>query len=141
MTFSSADEATLRGMVPDMEAAWQTGDAAAYSAQFISDADHVNAYGMWWRGRGEIAEGIGFALNVIYADNPISARDVEVTALGDDQAVVQYRWRLGPYADPDGTGYADPQGRITQVLVRTSEGWRIRFFQSTFINPNVPQSR
>ena len=141
MTFSSADETTLRAMVSDMEAAWRARDAGAYAGQFTADAEHINAYGMWWRGADEIAEGISFALNVIYPDNPISARDVLVTPLDDDLAVVQYRWRLSPYADPDGTRYADPGGRVTQVLARAPGGWRIRFFQSTFINLSAPHTR
>lgn len=137
MTFTPADETELRDMVSAMEAAWRTHDASGYAAQFTTDAEHINAYGMWWRGRGEIAGGIGFALTIVYPDNPILARDVLVTPMGQDTAVVQYHWRLGPYSDPDGAHHADPEGRIIQVVVRMAEGWRIRFFQSTFIKPAV----
>jgi uncharacterized protein (TIGR02246 family) len=73
---SPSDEAELRAMIPAMEAAWRSHDAGAYAAQFTPDAEHVNAYGMWWRGRAEIGE-----------------------------------------------------------------GWRIRYFQSTFVNPGVPHAR
>jgi uncharacterized protein (TIGR02246 family) len=124
-----------------MEAAWRARDAEAYAGQFTEDAEHINAYGMWWRGRREIAEGIGFALNVVYRDNPIVARDVSLIPLGEDVALVQYRWRLNPYADPDGAQHDDPEGRVTQVVVRVARGWRIRAFQSTFINPNIPRGR
>ncbi|WP_260596601.1 SgcJ/EcaC family oxidoreductase [Sphingomonas endolithica] len=138
---SSQDVAAIEAMVPAMAAAWRTHDAAAYARQFVPDAEHINAYGMWWRGRYEIEQGIAFALTRIYADNPIVASDVTVSAVTPKVAILQYRWRLKPYSDPDGTRYADPQGRVTDVLVRTKEGWRIRNFQSTFINPKVPQPR
>ena len=138
---STGDVAELENMVPAMEAAWRTGDAASYAAQFTVDAEHVNAYGMWWHGRDEIFDGIGFALSQIYPTNQITTSEFAVEALSPDIAVVRYRWRLQPYSDPDGTHYADPQGRIINVLVKRSDGWRIRFFQSTFINPAVPHAR
>jgi uncharacterized protein (TIGR02246 family) len=138
---SPEDVAAIEAMVPAMEAAWRTHNAAAYVGQFVPDAEHINAYGMWWRGRDEIEQGIAFALTRIYPDNPIVASDVTVSAVAPKVAVLQYRWRLKPYSDPDGTRYADPQGRVTDILVRTDGGWRIRNFQSTFINPKVPQPR
>ncbi|WP_161988968.1 SgcJ/EcaC family oxidoreductase [Sphingomonas glacialis] len=138
---SQDDLTAIKAMVPAMEAAWRTHDAAAYAGQFVPDAEHVNAYGMWWRGRAEVEQGIAFALSRIYPDNPIVASDASVSAVGANVAILQYRWRLKPYSDPDGTHYADPQGRVTDVVVRTDAGWRIRNFQSTFINPNVPQPR
>lgn len=141
LTALATDIQALEAMIPAMVSAWAAKDASAYSAQFTTDAEHVNAYGMWWRGRAEIEAGIGIALTMVYPDNPIAARDVNVVMIGPDAAVVQYRWQLQPYADRDGTAYADPQGRVTQVVIRQPEGWRIKFFQSTFINPNVPQQR
>jgi uncharacterized protein (TIGR02246 family) len=138
---AESDRVALHAMVDDMESAWAARDAAAYAAQFTKDAEHINAYGMWWRGRREIEDGIRFALENIYPDNPIAADMVEVTGLSTDIAVVQYRRRLGPYGDPDGKWYEEPQGRVTDTLVRTPDGWRIRFFHSTFINPGVPQPR
>lgn len=138
---SPDDVAWIKAMIPAMETAWRNHDAAAYAGQFTPDAEHINAYGMWWRGHDEIEQGIGIALTRIYPDNPIAASDVTVSALSPAIAVVQYRWRLRSYADPDGTTYIDPQGRVTEVVVRTANGWRIRNFQSTFINPKVPQSR
>ena len=140
-TLPPEDIATIRAMVPAMELAWQSHNAAAYAAQFVSDAEHINAYGMWWRGRTEIEQGIAFALTRIYPENPISASEVTVSGVSHDAAVVQYRWRLSPYSDPDGTAYSNPQGRVTELVVRTPVGWRIRTFQSTFINSNVPQPR
>lgn len=136
-----SDEAQLRQMVADMESAWKRRDAAAYAAQFTSDADHVNAYGMWWRGRPEIASSMRFVLDKIYPDNPIRADQVMVQPLGRDVALVRYRWSLDSYSDPDGTRHDNPQGRISQVVVRGASGWKIQSFQSTFINRKVRQVR
>jgi len=104
---STTDVAELENMVPAMEAAWRAGDAASYAAQFTADAEHVNAYGMWWHGRDEICNGIGFALSRIYRTNPIATSEVAIEPLSEDIAVVRHRWRLQPYSDPDGTRYAD----------------------------------
>ena len=138
---SATDQASIRRMVVEMQQAWNAHDADAYAAQFTPDAEHVNAYGMWWRGRREIAEAMQFVLSRIYATNPISADQVLVQPLAKNVAIVRYRWRLQSYTDPDGTRHENPQGRVTQVLVKHPEGWRIRTFQSTFINPNVRQVR
>lgn len=135
------EEAALRHMVADMERAWRARDAEAYAAQFTDDAEHINAYGMWWRGRREIAEAMKFVLDRIYPGNPITSDQVSVLPLTKEIAIVQYRWHLNSYADPDGTKHVNPQGRITQVVVKRPEGWRIRTFQSTFINPHVRQVR
>ena len=123
---SATDDASLRRMVVEMEHAWNA---------------HVNAYGMWWRGRREIADAMRFVLGRIYPTNPISADQVLVQPLAKNVAMVRYRWRLQSYTDPDGTRHENPQGRVTQVLVKHPEGWRIQAFQSTFINANVRQVR
>jgi uncharacterized protein (TIGR02246 family) len=141
LTITASEEAALRHMVADMEKAWKARDADAYAAQFTDDAEHINAYGMWWRGRREIAEAMKFVLNRIYPENPITADQISIRPLAQHIAIVQYRWRLNPYADPDGTKHVRPQGRITQVVVKQPAGWRIQTFQSTFINPNVRQVR
>lgn len=138
---SATDDASLRRMVVEMEHAWNAHDADAYAAQFTPDAEHVNAYGMWWRGRREIADAMRFVLGRIYPTNPISADQVLVQPLAKNVAMVRYRWRLQSYTDPDGTRHENPQGRVTQVLVKHPEGWRIQAFQSTFINANVRQVR
>ena len=131
----------LKQLVVEMAQAWKRHDADAYAAQFTDDAEHINAYGMWWRGRTEIASSMKFVLNKIYPANPISADQVSVQSLAKDLAVVQYRWQLRSYTDPDGTRHENPQGRITQVVVKEPAGWRIRYFQSTFINPHVRHTR
>jgi hypothetical protein len=64
-----------------------------------------------------------------------------VKAIGPKLAVIQYRWQLQSYSDPDGTRYEKPAGRITQIVAKRSEGWRIAHFQSTFINPAVRHTR
>ena len=141
LSISIREEAALRHMVADMERAWRAPDAEASAAQFTDDAEHINACGMWWRGRREIAEAMKFVLDRIYPGNPISSDQVSVLPLTKEIAIVQYRWHLNSYADPDGTKHVNPQGRITQVVVKRPEGWRIRTFQSTFINPHVRQVR
>lgn len=135
------DDWALRSMVSDMAVAWKARDARAYADQFTADAEHINAYGMWWRGRGEIEQAIRVALERVYPDNPISVDEITVRMVARRVAVVQYRWQLLPYTDPDGTKYDKPHGRVTQVVAQRQEGWRITNFQSTFINPNVPQPR
>lgn len=77
----SRDVAALRAMVPAMETAWRTRDAKAYAAQFSADAEHINAYGMWWRGRQEIAHAMTFTLGRIYPDNPLVADQISVKSI------------------------------------------------------------
>jgi uncharacterized protein (TIGR02246 family) len=138
---ASSDEKHLRAMVPEMERAWARRDAKAYASQFADDADHINAHGMFWRGQQEIERGIGTALTRVYPNNPIRASDVEVQFLRPDVAVVRYRWRLDSYSTPAGRIYKDPTGRITEVVERTSTGWKIRHFQSTIVDPDVYHER
>ena len=140
-SLSSKDVELLRAMVPAMAASWKAKDAKGYASQFAADAEHINAYGMWWQGRSEIAEAMTFVLHKIYPSNPIAADSVTVKGLSPGVAVVQYRWQLQPYSDPDGTRYAKPWGRVTQVVIKRREGWRISHFQSTFINPAVRHIR
>src|SRR4028118_2299282 len=132
---STKDVTALQAMVSAMEAAWSSRDAKAYAAQFTPDAEHINAYGMWWRGRDEIAGAMTFVLGTIYPTNPIVADQVSVKGIGPRLAVVQYRWQLASDSDPDGTRYEKPSGRVTQGVAKGREGWRITHFQSTFINP------
>ena len=90
-SLSAKDLALLKALVPAMEAAWRSRDARAYASQFTSDAEHINAYGMWWRGRHEIAQAMAFTLEKIYPTNPLQADQVTVKGMGPGMAVVQYR--------------------------------------------------
>ena len=50
------DDAAIRAMVAEVQAAWNTHDMHRFAACFAEDADFVNVSGTWWRGRGEIEE-------------------------------------------------------------------------------------
>ena len=49
-------EAAIRALVTEVEAAWNTHDMRRFAGCFAEDADFVNVNGQWWQGRPEIEE-------------------------------------------------------------------------------------
>ncbi len=131
------DDAGIRRVQVDQEAAWNHHDAAAYANLFTEDGDCVNVLGWWWKGRAQIQSRLTAAFAFVFHDSKLTVTDVQVKFLGPTIAVAHVRWTMeGSHAPP---GMPEPhEGIQLQVLRKSAGGWLIESFQNTNAIPDRP---
>ena len=113
-------------------AAWNAHDMKAFANLFSEDADYVNAYGEWWRGREALQAKNTEAHESYYARTRLRMENPVVRSLGNDLALVQARWVL----HGDTRARRDERlGFVTLVLTKEESRWHIRLAQNTERNP------
>ena len=128
VSLTAQDEAAIRAIVGQMEAAWNAGDGDAFGAPFTEDADYVIVDGMYIQGRPTIAAGHQQIFSTYYRGSAIRGTVEQIRPLRDDIALAHVRWQLRWQAGPE---TRDDQSRTTLVLARGAGGWQIAAFQNT----------
>jgi uncharacterized protein (TIGR02246 family) len=117
------DDQAIRALLVKMCEAWAMGNGSAYAACFTEDSDYVTFNGIRLRGRRENAELHDALFRGVLKGTRIAATVESLAFLSDDVALVHTL----------GTGRK--KSRQTYVVVRREEGWQIRSFQNTRLQP------
>jgi uncharacterized protein (TIGR02246 family) len=122
------------------QAAWNDHDMARFGALFHDDATFVNRFGHYLRGVEAIVALHAPIHATIYSDSTLANDLIDVTALGDDAAVVHFWSRLAAgAAHPAGPHAVDTL--ILTVLVRRGGAWRIKALENvTLTNPRTGET-
>ncbi|HEY8602240.1 MAG TPA: SgcJ/EcaC family oxidoreductase [Thermomicrobiales bacterium] len=129
-TLTQDDEVAIRALVAALVASWNAADGAGYAAWFTEDADFVNIYGLYVKGRAAIAAGHQQIFDTVYRGSTNSSIVEGVRALVPRLALARVAWHL---RIPAGEAVRENQARATLVLAHTPAGWRIAAFQNTVI--------
>ena len=132
---SNADESALAHIVGLLEAAWNAGDGEAFAAPFAEDADFVNIRGEHARGRRAIAAGHTAIFRTIYAG---SANRMTLESARLPRPPVALVRVLATLDAPHGPLAGRHQARLTMILTREPEGWRIASLHNTLVAPERP---
>ncbi len=140
---TTADESAIRELLAEQTAAWNRGDAKAWTAGFAADADFVNILGMHFAGRQAIEDRHAQLFATIFQGSQLEVSVEKVRFLGPDAAVVETLHRLRGFARlPPGIQPTDAAGelrtRLKYVLERRPAGWAIVSAQNTAIHPTPP---
>ena len=137
---TTTDEATIRQIVQEQQAAaWNRHDAAAYANLFAQDGDVVNVVGWWWKGRSEIQSNLTTAFAQVFKTSTLTITDVQTRFLRSDVAIAHVRWTMVGAKMPPSL----PEPRVgiqTITLTKQSGRWLIAAFQNTNSLPIVPIS-
>ena len=125
---SSADEASVRQVVQQIQEGWNVHDGKAFAAPFAADADYVVVNGMKLRGREAIEKGHTGIFTTIYKDSHNVGTVKSVRFLRPDVAVVHVEWNL-----EFRTGGETTKGHAMNTMVMTKEvdKWSVAVFQNT----------
>ena len=134
---SNKDEQELLQMPLEMQKAWNAHNAKAYVAQFMEDANHINAHGLWWKGKKEIEGAVTYIHQTFFKDNVIKASDISIRFVKPDVAIVRYKWSMNSFTPPDHETIVNPSGWVTQIVTKQGGKWLITDFQSTYIDPKA----
>ncbi len=140
---AGGSEAAIRALLAEQTAAWNRGDAEAWTSGFAEDADFVNILGMHFAGRPAIAERHAQLFASIFRGSRLELTVEKVRFLGPDAAVAETVHRLREFERlPPGIQPTDATGelrtRLKYVLERRPAGWTIVSAQNTAIQP-VPR--
>jgi uncharacterized protein (TIGR02246 family) len=114
---------------------WNAHDMVAFGQLFREDADFVNVFGGWYRGRARIrAEHVAIHAGV-FRESRLSADEMHVKALSDTVASLHLRWSLVGIVAPNGAASPERKGILTLILTKTSDKWEIAVAQNTDIVP------
>lgn len=109
-------------------AAWDSGDGAAYAANFTADATYITFVGTVYRGRDEIARAHQALFDKFLQGSSLWDDILDIRFLGSDTAVVTSRGDVGKH----GTRPSKLSKVQTYTVVREPDGqWRIAAFQNT----------
>jgi uncharacterized protein (TIGR02246 family) len=127
---TAADNAAIRALAAQQEAAWNRHDAKAYADLFTTDCDVVNVLGEWWNGRAELEHKLTPAYATVFKSSALTFTDVQVRFLTPQLAIAHMRWTMTGAAMP--AGLPQPrQGIQTLVVHKQADRWLIDAFQNT----------
>lgn len=109
------------------EAAWNKGDLDGYLASFKDADDTVAMLAAPTRGLGNIRAAYRLNFPNAAAMGVLEESDVEVRAMGESFAMTTGKYHLTRSRKAGG----DVEGTFTEVMEKTSAGWRVIFIQTT----------
>jgi len=139
---AKADETAIRKIIQDEVAAWNRGDATAYSRQFATDGTCTNIRGQHFSGHDAFLKQHEVIFEGLFKNTTLQQDVVSLRFIGPDVAVVETLTSLSgmPKTAP-GTA-ADSKGRLRtrllQVVARQGDEWKIVAYHNVDVKPGVP---
>jgi uncharacterized protein (TIGR02246 family) len=131
---SKDDDEEVRKIVAGYEKAWNTHDMKAFAKLFCEDAQWVNKVGMHWRGRDEIMVAHTAFHETIFKNHSYQTDAVETRSIAPKVALAVVTETFDGFMAPDGRAWPKARNRLTYVLVKGPEGWRIAHGQNAEID-------
>jgi uncharacterized protein (TIGR02246 family) len=114
--------------------AWNTGNGAAWGAEFTAAADFVNIFGVQMRGQREIEKRHQYLFDALFAGSTAEFLVVDARALAPN-VILAHSTSVAKI--PEGSMTGEQQGRQTLVIVRDAGTWRLAALQNTLIKPQL----
>lgn len=125
----------IREVVATIEKAWNSHDMKLYASQFREDAHWINIKGMHWRGLKQVMDAhIAFHATTFKNVN-FKTDAVETRSLGNGFAVAVVTTTMDPFVTPDGQSLPQTNDRLSYVLVKFRDAWKIVHGQNVVIDP------
>jgi uncharacterized protein (TIGR02246 family) len=138
----SADETAVRNIIQEEIAAWNSGDAAAFSRHFAADGTFTNIRGQFFTGREAFMERHDFIFKGVYRGTTMKQDVVSLKFVRPDVAIVETLTAvIGVQKPLPGTSTDDKgrlRSRLLQVMVKDGGEWKIVAFHNTDVRADVP---
>ena len=140
---SKPDEAAIRNILQEEVAAWNKGNAQAYSQHFASDGTFTNILGMFFTGHQPFLDRHDEIFKGMFRGTVLHQDVVSLRFVRPGTAIVEtLTWISGfsPSGPPAGT-HTDAKGRLRtrllQVMVKERGGWKIVVYHNVDVKPTV----
>ncbi len=130
---AGSDPAAVVGRFVD---AWNDHDMHALGDLFADDADFIDVFGNWFKGRAAFAQVLAERHRSVFAGSRFTRKDTAVRQVSAGLAVVHAVIELAGATGPGGQTLAPALGVMSYVMEREGPaGWRILAFQNTAVMP------
>lgn len=126
---STARDAPFLAILDNFDAAYDKHDAAMWVRHFALDADFMNAFGVYRKGRASIQQFMGEFMS---HQSPGFRRRIEerrIQLVGADVAFVEETGVGTGIKNADGTEQPPRYGHLMMVLRRQGDTWRIAHYR------------
>jgi uncharacterized protein (TIGR02246 family) len=134
---SQEDDQAVRKVVAGFEEAWNTHDMKALAKLFREDAEWVNVVGMHWHGRDEIMVAHTAFHQTSFKNHSYRTDAVETRSVAPGVAVAVATETFGSFTTPGGQVRPKSRDRLSYVLVKGPEGWRIAHGHNVVIDEDA----
>lgn len=139
---ASPDETAVRSIIHDEIAAWNSGDAVAFSRHFAADGTFTNIRGQFFTGREAFTEKHDFIFKGVYRGTTMKQDVVSLKFVRPDVAIVETLTAVIGIQKPSPGMSTDDKGRLRsrllQIMVKDGGEWKIVTFHNTDVRPDVP---
>jgi uncharacterized protein (TIGR02246 family) len=137
------DEAAIRNILQEEVAAWNKGDALAFSQHFAADGTFTNILGMFFTGHQPFLDRHEEIFKGMFSGTVLRQDIVSLRFVRPDTAIVETLTSItgfSPSGPAPGT-HTDAKGRLRtrllQVMVREGGGWKIVVYHNVDVKPSV----
>lgn len=139
-----ADDAAIRAIIRDEIAAWNSGDAVAYSRHFAADGTFTNIVGQFFTGYDAFLEQHQVIFDGRFKNTTLQQDVVSLKFIRPDVAAVEVltavagvgAGQLAPGTTGDASGRL--RTRLLQVVAKQDGSWKIVAYHNVDVKPGVP---
>ncbi len=141
---TASDETAIRSIIQDEIAAWNTGDAVAYSRHFAADGTFTNITGQFFSGYDAFLKQHQVIFEGRFKQTTLQQDIVSLKFVRSDVAVVEVLTAVAGVVSgqlAQGTN-ADASGRLRtrllQVVAKQGGEWKIVAYHNVDVKPGIP---
>jgi uncharacterized protein (TIGR02246 family) len=139
---STDDETAIRKLVQDQVAAWNRGDATAYSSQFTNDGTFTNIGGQFFTGYEAFLKQHDVIFRGVFRNTTSQQDLISLKFIRPDVAIVETLTSVSGMPETAPGTVADSKGRLRtrllQVVAMTDGEWKIVAYHNVDVKPGVP---
>ena len=138
--FAASDAAAIRAVIEAYQASWNASDLDAMGALYRPEIHWVNVKGMHWRGFEEVDRAHRIFFEIMFRGVRQDLEDVEsITPISAGVAIAVVKWRHGAFRTPSGHEAPELFTRMTLVMTKAADGWKIVQGCNIEIDPQAAQ--
>ena len=139
---ASSDEAAVRNIIQEEVAAWNAGDAIAYSRHLAEDGTFTNVRGQFFTGRQAFIDRHDIIFKAQFRGSTLKQDVVSLKFVRPDVVVVEVLTAVTGFQKLSPGTSADAKGRLRtrllQVMVKDKGEWKIMAYHNTDVKSDIP---
>ena len=130
---TTQEELAVLAVIEAFIDSWNRHDMRTLAALFAEDADFVDVFGNWFRGRMALELALTQRHATVFQNSRFTEKDVAVRFPKPDLAIVHAVIELSGAVDRQGQELPPGLGVVTTVIEEVAGGWQIIALQNTAV--------
>ncbi len=125
------DENLINQVLTRFGEEWNRHDMSTCTRLFTEDADFIDVFGNWFKGRAEIETALSARHAGVFKHSQLSKKECTIRFLKPDIAFAHAVWELTGARSPQGVQQPSSLRLMIYVMIKESAGWAIATCQNT----------